>query len=72
MTPKEKAYELHEAMYQANPISVDAAKRCAIIAVDEIIDNDKWREDLYADELGGVFGSGVKYWNYVKTEIEAI
>ena len=62
MTPKEKAEQLVEKMYNSAlyVASKYAAKQCAIIAVDEIIKIEKHHiHDLW-----------VEYWQQVKTEIE--
>jgi hypothetical protein len=76
MTPKEKAKELLKKLYQpifnidiGLDVSKDikryeAAKQCALIAVDElIIEKNKW-------ENGSFYTS--KYWDYVKQEIEKL
>lgn len=68
MTPKEKAKELFNKMYNTDdpmgnyPMCFDTAKQCALIAVNElIIEKNKW-------ENGSFYTS--KYWDYVKQEIE--
>ena len=62
MTPKEKAIELVESMtfkcYECG--GEDNAKKCAIIAVDEII-------SVTADDW-----SHSAYWQEVKTELEKL
>jgi hypothetical protein len=60
MTPKEKAAELVEKMYNSAlyVASKYAAKQCAIIAVDEILNAHLF--DLEEK----------KYWQQVKQEIE--
>jgi hypothetical protein len=77
MTPKEKAEELVIKMYQPLPASKEAekgkehlyynqynaAKQCALVAVDEL-----WNESDYAD---GYYQRSV-YWNEVKQEIEKL
>ena len=59
MTPKEKAEELFEKMYQyqwrKDTIEFRNAKQCALIAVDELIKE-----------------TGSKYWYDVKQEIEKL
>lgn len=55
MTPKEKAIELFEKMYFQTTTKYDA-KQCALIAVDELIQNT----DVYS------------YWDEVKSEIEKL
>ena len=74
MTPKEKAEELVDKLYQLFPLEVDIfsglgdlsyednmikAKGCALIAVDEIL-------------LGYMGNPKVKYWEQVKQEIEKL
>jgi hypothetical protein len=76
MTPKNKAKELVDKYLCIDEIynvdlfcdecgmSNDAAKYCALIAVDElIIEKNKW-------ENGSFYTS--KYWDYVKQEIEKL
>ena len=70
MTPKEKANELYELMFYKlndyNAICIDieskdeCAQQCALIAVDEILQQILWDK------------AAVKYWNEVKQEIEAL
>lgn len=65
MTPKEKAEELFEKMYEY-AIFDEAAKQCALIAVDEILKavNDPDETFLSKD--------GIDYWQEVKKEIEKL
>jgi hypothetical protein len=68
MTPKEKAQELIEKMHT---IDINDAKQCALIAVDEII-----------EELAGMWGHYANiesqteerqsYWFKVKKEIQKL
>lgn len=67
MTPKEKAYELLEK-YNKDEILYDAlnynqAKKCAIIAVDEIINA------LPPFQYGLEFVAKIQFWLDVKYEI---
>jgi hypothetical protein len=70
MIPKEKAQELVDKMYMVDdlmgnyPMCFDTAKKCALIAVDELIDQCwSYREiDL---------GLALEYWEEVKQEIES-
>ena len=65
-TPKEKAEKLFVKYYEALPqwVNTDDAKKCAIIAVDNLIDSSHgWNKKT---------SSFVKYWQSVKTEIEKI
>ena len=68
MTPKEKAKELFEKMLsqQSNIEELYDAKQCALITVDEIL-NDDWyittQEDLIKRK---------EYWQGVKQEIEKL
>jgi hypothetical protein len=71
MTPKEKAKELFEKMYykiQPDELGKDneSAKQCAIIAVDEII-NDDWYINTFEDLI-----SRKTYWEEVRKEIELL
>ncbi len=72
MTPKEKANVLHTLMYGDlhNNMTWQEAKRCALIAVDEIIqelEHLKHTEDCNED----VFDS-YQYWEKVKLELEKL
>ena len=65
MTPKEKANELFDKMFLIieNKGMYDdlyRAKQCALIAVDEILQQILWDK------------GAVKYWNEVKQEIEKL
>ena len=52
-------------------IKRELAKQCAIIAVDEII--DQWDYvDTYLANLGGEFNPNLRYWQEVKTELEKL
>ena len=73
MTPKEKAIELHNKIlnitYDDRDIPGEptwVSTKCALIAVDEILDNfpnEFWDEYLI---------DNFKYWQEVKKEIEAL
>jgi hypothetical protein len=66
MTPKEKAKEIFNKMYQVDdimgnyPMCFDTAKQCALIAVDEIISS------IDAEEHFILYN----YWQKVKQEIK--
>ena len=63
MTPKEKAQELVLKYYTIIYHSIhqqQKAKQCALIAVDEILQQILWDK------------AAVKYWNEVKQEIEKL
>lgn len=76
MTPKEKAYELFDIMssqtysyqpyagahYNDEEIGGEAGKKCALIAVDEILNAIK--------PFGQLLGKD--YWEQVKQEIEKL
>jgi hypothetical protein len=86
MTPKEKAIELvdkfipyTEKFHESNPgngweIDVQAAKKCALIAVDEIIDATTKRWGGVNPETGFVINNVEvnPYWVEVKQEIEKL
>jgi uncharacterized protein YdaT len=67
MTPKEKAIELYNKMYETGfkpksaLIRTEQAKECALIAVDEILLN-------FGIEDGWTY----EYWQEVKKEIEKL
>ena len=70
MTPKEKAKELVDKMLESlydngslsfKRILYDKAKQCAIIAVDEVLDN-----------LEDHTGKDIKFYNQVKQKIEKL
>jgi hypothetical protein len=71
MTPKEKAKELFNKMYNTDdpmgnyPMCFDTAKQCALIAVDEII-NSIVITDLTTAENQFI------YWEEVKQQIEKL
>jgi hypothetical protein len=60
MTPKEKAEALVNRIYGCAEINEHTAKRCALIAVDEIL-------DLFLEE-----SRETKYWEEVEQEIKNI
>ena len=79
MTPKEKAKELYNKVYNtsSHPHHVESrknnAKQCALIAVDEILkSNEDWNleQNIWCDT--GFFGDCQMYWIAVKQEIEAL
>ena len=65
MTPQEKAGELVErfASMENNANSFEYDKQCALIAVDEIIENEK---------IDNLEDNNLSYWQEVKTEIEKL
>ena len=68
MTPKEKAIELVEK-YRIEMYDMDnlyAAKQCAIIAVDELIKDNSYNEEIVNGGLNKLF------WQEVKFEIEKL
>ena len=64
MTPKQKAQELVDKM--AFEVCKTDAKQCALIAVDEILEDNRINYML----LG--VGISKHYWKEVKKEIEAL
>lgn len=67
-SPKEKAIELCDKFDDITNSTLCAAKRCALIAIDEItevLENDK---NVYL--LGD--SSYIDFWNEVKQEIEKL
>ena len=73
MTPKEKANQLYNKMYDFS-IFDESAKKCALIAVDEILETTKvkWATQRKFPNGEYKFWKGVaykKYWQEVKQEI---
>ena len=68
MTPKEKAGELYNKMYDYS-LFEEEAKRCALIAVDEIIEFME-ADDFDSDTCYWANHSKMQYWQEVKQEIE--
>ena len=66
MEPKEKANELVNKMLDFTDWHNEDAKQCALIAVDEIIEDNRINYML----LG--VGIGKYYWQEVKKEIEKL
>jgi hypothetical protein len=70
MTPKEKANEIFDKMYEADfvnddyPMCFETARQCSIIAVGELIS----QENSYNN--GSFYPSN--YWKEVKQEIEKL
>jgi hypothetical protein len=65
MTPKEKAIELYNKMYDFS-IFDESAKQCALIAVEEIM------SALTYLPYGLDYLNKISYWQEVKQEIEAL
>ena len=70
MTPKEKAIELFEKMYEY-AIFDEAAKQCALIAVDEILSMLAYIKNYINDDMGKI-GAYLIYWQEVKQEIQKL
>ena len=70
MTPKEKAEELVDKYHKIHAINNYEVKQCALIAVDEILENvDYFFKELEKDNLPNKFDDEIEYWNEVKQEI---
>lgn len=69
MTPKEKAEEMFHKFYGVKAynemcnMTMFEAKQCALIAVDEIINNIN---------TSSLYFSDIMYWRQVKNEIEKL
>jgi hypothetical protein len=80
MTPKEKAEHLVMKYYNTYIINKSSlimrrkeeeAKKCALIAVDEII--EQWFYiDTYIGDMNGELNPNLRYWHKVKKEIEKL
>jgi hypothetical protein len=72
MTPKEKAIEIHTKMFLVKdglhkyPMCFDTAKQCALIAVNQTIEETKLH-DLIIYQHGRTY-----YWESVKKELEKL
>jgi hypothetical protein len=77
MTPKEKANQLVNVYYNGimsfltNNMKLENAKKCALIAVDEIMEFMKM-DDEYTETLSNANSKWVHYWIEVKQEIKNI
>jgi len=73
MSPKEKAEDLIEKFVRYTPAEEEFeypyAKQCALIAVDELIENHNKMKDFLFSEIGYLITSP-DYWQEVKQEIE--
>jgi adenylate cyclase class IV len=75
MTPKIKADELVESFYNEFAYMIEfgepykAAKQCALIAVDEILNVCPFISIEYAISEGGKESDAQKYWEQVRVEI---
>ena len=72
MTPKEKAKDLFDKIYNISGLTKES-KQLALIAVDEILkSNEDWNleQNIWCDT--GFFGDCQMYWIAVKQEIEAL
>ena len=65
MTPKEKAEELYWKYIDLTSLYPSEAKKCAIVAVDEMLKH----MSLHFGQIGL---STVEYWSEVKKEIEQL
>ena len=76
MTPKEKAIELYNKMYETGfkpksvLIRIEQAKECALIAVDEMI--SYFQKETFMMAYPEIAISEVAYWQEVKQEIEKL
>ena len=68
MTPKEKAGELYNKMYDYS-LFEEEAKRCALIAVDEILSELAYTQNSVEDAMNKI-QVYISYWQEVKQEIE--
>lgn len=76
MTPKEKAEELfykmsYNSFDEDHHCSHYVARNCALIAVDEII--EQWEYlDIHIADLNAELNPNLKYWYEIKQEIEKL
>ena len=82
MTPKEKADELIDKMYYIgryvdkedyNPaMAWDRAKQCALMAVDEILNNNCGSRTDEANATNSEIYCDEYFWNNVKSELQSL
>jgi hypothetical protein len=77
ISPKEKAKELvwkySRALQIWNEENSLKSKQCALIAVDEILENvDYFFTELEKDGLPNKFDDEIEYWQEVKNEINKL
>ena len=71
MTPKEKTNELVEKFYKVYQVTYKQAIDCALIAVDEILNNHPiLPSPLACKSLDDCIVQAKKFWQEVKQEIE--
>jgi len=77
MTPQEKANKLVDVYYDSimsfltNNMKLENAKKCALIAVDEIMEFMRM-DDEYTETASNANSKWVNYWIEVKQEIKKI
>lgn len=76
MTPKEKAEDLLYSYYRiqsdtsCNETDINQAKKCAIIAIDEILTIFEDASDVFTDDRDLILNETAwNYWESVKSEI---
>ena len=77
MSPKEKANEIFDKMYEADfvnddyPMCFETARQCSIIAVDEIIKSEPtFNSSIFQGSF--LISDNTEYWEEVKQEIEKL
>ena len=78
MKPKEKAQEIFNKMYQVDdvmgnyPMCFDTAKKCALIAVEEILNNNCGSHTDEANATNSEIYCDEYFWNDVKSELRSL
>jgi hypothetical protein len=72
MEPKQKARELFDKFKKNNKDTIFNAKKCALIAVDEIIESQPSVILMSIDGDETEYMDKKHYWQQVKQEIEAL
>lgn len=80
MTPQDKAKELFDKMYNTDdpmgnyPMCHDTAKQCALIAVNELIDEFCAMDKFIGEQVSHIYpiSSYIEYWLETKQEIEKL
>ena len=74
MTPKEKAEEMYDKMLNSDIMNMTkyCAKQCALMAVDEILNNNCGSRTDEANATNSEIYCDEYFWNDVKSELQSL
>jgi hypothetical protein len=74
MTPKEKAKEMYDKMLNSDIMNMTkyCAKQCALMAVDEILNNNCGSRTDEANATNSEIYCDEYFWNDVKSELQSL